>query len=165
LIRLRKLRYDYYSEDVFMAMTAKEHNRLAGIFLLAHGGLHLLALLFIGVIYGGIGSVFLVSAKKDEEQIIGAIFLGFAVLILSIGSIFAGIQLIAGWKMLKEKPNARTWGIVANIMVVVSFPLGTAVGIHGLWFLFGDLGKTFYLQNDANRNFLQPPPPPNSWQQ
>ena len=145
-------------------MKAKEHNKLAGIFLLVHGGLNLFILLLVGLMYGGIG-FFLVNSRKEDEQIGGAIFLGLALLVLFIGSIFAGIQLIAGWKMLKEKSNARTWGIVANVIAVLSFPIGTAVGIHGLWFLFNDLGKTFYLQNDANRNFLQPPPSPNSWQQ
>jgi hypothetical protein len=148
-----------------MAMTAKEHNKLAGIFLLVHGGIHIFFLLLAGLIYGGFGTALIVNSRKEEEQFVGAVFVVVAIVVLFIGSIFAAIQLIAGWKMLKERPNARTWGIVANIIAVLSIPIGTAVGIHGLWFLFGDMGKTFYLQNDANRSFLQPPPPPNSWQQ
>jgi hypothetical protein len=146
-----------------MAMTAKEHNRLAGIFLLVHGGLQMLAILFLGLIYGGLGIALILNSRKEEEQLVGVAFIAIAVFALFIGLIFAGIQVIAGWKILKERSNARNWGIVANIIAVLSFPLGTAVGIHGLWFLFGEQGKSFYLQNDMNRSFLQPPP--NSWQQ
>jgi hypothetical protein len=146
-----------------MAMTAKEHNRLAGIFLLVHGAIQICGLLLVGLIYGGLGAAVMINSQKEDEQIFGAFLLGVVVIVLIIGFIFAAIQMVSGWKMLKEKSNARTWGIVANIIAVLSFPLGTAVGIHGLWFLFGEQGKSFYLQNDMNRSFLQPPP--NSWQQ
>jgi hypothetical protein len=37
---------------------------------------------------------------------------------------------------------------------------GTAVGVYGLWFVFGDQGKAFFDGPD----FIPPPaPPPNNW--
>jgi len=76
--------------------------------------------------------------------------------------VFAGVTLMAGWKMLKEKTVGRTWGIAASIISLLSFPLGTALGIYGLWFLFGEGGKNFYRGGNSINNF--PPPPPNHWQ-
>jgi hypothetical protein len=146
-------------------MTAKEHNKLIGIFLMAHGGLQALVMIFIGLIYGGMGTMFLVAGKKDEK-FIGLIFL---VMILVIGFVFLLFiipQLLGGWKVLKEKPGARTWGIVGSILSLLSFPLGTAVGVYGLWFLFGEEGKRFYMGGGSPGSMSPPqPPPPQSWQQ
>lgn len=146
-------------------MTAKEHNRLVGIFLMAHGGLQALIMVFMCIIYGVLGSAMLIGGKKGEEQMVGAIFIGVIALIFVITLMFVLPQIIGGYKLWKEKANARTWGIVASIISCLSFPLGTAAGVYGLWFLFGDQGKQFYL-GGMNQVMFQPPQPPqpNSWQ-
>ena len=145
-------------------MTAKEHNKLVGIFLLVHGGLSTLMMVFVVVIYGILGAGLAATANKQQDQMLGGIFvvMMFVVAIFSIILIIP--QLIGGWKLLKEKGNARTWGIIGSILSLLSFPLGTAVGVYGLWFLFGEEGKRFYLggNNYAPNSF--PPPPPQNWQ-
>lgn len=143
-------------------MTGKDHNKLLSIFLLIHGGLQAFGGIFIVLIYGGIGVSFLSMARKNEEQAMGGIFLVLAIIIAPIVLIMAGVVLMAGWKMLKEKMNARTWGIVASIISLLNFPLGTALGVYGLWFLFGEQGKQFYSGGNSANNY--PPPPPNNWQ-
>jgi len=125
-------------------MTAKDHNKLLSIFLLVHGGLQLFGGLLFALIYGGIGLSFLSMGRKSEEQTIGGIFLVLSLIITPIIIIIAGIGLMAGWKMLKERFGARTWGIVASSISLLSFPLGTALGVYGLWFLLGEAGKQFY---------------------
>ena len=146
-------------------MTAKEHNRLVGIFLMAHGGLQMVTIVIIALIYGVIGSAMLVGGKKGEEQMVGAIFIGMIALLVIVAALFALPQFIAGYKLWKERANARTWGIVASIISCLSFPLGTAVGVYGLWFLFGDMGKQFYLGGGTqSQNMFQNQPPPSSWQ-
>lgn len=143
-------------------MTAKEHNKLLSIFLLVHGGLQLFGGLMFALLYGGIGIGFLSMARKSDEQTIGGIFLALALIIAPLILIIAGVVLFAGWKLLKEKAGSRTWGIVACCFSLISVPLGTALGIYGLWFLLGDLGKQLY--SDGNRINQFPPPPPNNWQ-
>ena len=143
-------------------MTAKDHNKLLSIFLLVQGGLLLSGGLFFTLIYGGIGLSFLTMARKSEEQTIGGIFLVLALIIAPVILIIAGVMLMAGWKMLKEKTNARTWGIVASCISLLGFPLGTALGIYGLWFLLGEQGKQFYSGGIGTNKY--PPPPPNNWQ-
>lgn len=146
-------------------MTGKEHNRLVGIFLMAHGGLQGVIMLVMCLIYGIIGSAMLVGGRKGEEQMVGAVFIGVIALIAVISLLFIVPQIVGGYKIWKEKPNARTWGIVGSIISVLSFPIGTAVGVYGLWFLFGDEGKNFYL-GGGRPMFQNPPQPPepNSWQ-
>lgn len=144
-------------------MTAKEHNKLLGIFLMAHGALQAVGIGIVALIYGGLGTAMLASARRDEEQIMGGVFLVMLVFLVIFGAIFIIPQLLGGWKIFKETPSARTWGIVASIVALLSFPLGTAAGVYGLWFLFGDEGKRFYL-GGGNRQNMFNQPPPNNWQ-
>jgi hypothetical protein len=145
-------------------MAARDTNKLVGIFLMVHGGLQALLMLFLVLIYGVIGVGLMTSARKQDEQTAGMIML---IMTLVIGFFFLLTiipQLLGGWKMIKEKPNARTWGIIGSIIACLSFPLGTAAGVFGLVFLFGEEGKQFYLGgNSHSQNALQQPPP-NNWQ-
>ncbi len=145
-------------------MAAKDTNKLAGIFLMIHGGIQTLIMGIFVLIYGGIGVGMLTTARKDDEQVAGAFLIGFALIIGFIFLLFIIPQLLGGWKMIKEKPNARTWGIIGSIVACLSFPLGTAAGVFGLVFLFGDEGKQFYLGGNSYSNNAFPPPPPNNWQ-
>jgi hypothetical protein len=143
-------------------MTAKEHNKLLSIFFFVQGGLQLFGGLLVVLIYGVFGIAALSSARREEEQIMGGVFLGLAVVVGAIILLLAAIDFMAGWKMLKEKPGARTWGIIASIISLPGVPLATALGIYGLWFLFGDQGKQFYAAGAGRESFNQPPPP-NQW--
>ena len=147
-------------------MTAREHNKLVGIFLLAHGGLQALVFILMGLIYGGIGSAMLITGRKNEEQVVGIVFIVMIAVLFVIGTCFLLPQIIGGFKLLKEKPGARTWGIIGSVIACLSFPLGTAAGVYGLWFLFGDMGKQMYLGGPSQPAFQPSPqaPPPNSWQ-
>lgn len=146
-------------------MTAKEQNKLAGIFLLAHGAIQAVVMLFIGLIYGGVGAAMFFSARKQEEQFVGLAFIAIILFVAIFSLIFVIPQIIGGWKLLKEKQNARTWGIIGSIVSCMSFPLGTAAGVFGLVFLFGDAGKQFYLGGASQQSFgPSTPPPPSSWQ-
>lgn len=147
-------------------MTAKDHSKLLGIFHLIQGGLQAFAGIVIGLVYGGLGLAMRSSAAlKPEDRFIGTIFVVLAFVIVPIVLLFAAVDLIAGYKMLKEKAGARNWGIAASIISLLSIPLGTALGVYGLWFLFGDAGKQFYLGGAARQqNVFNPPPPPQNWQ-
>ena len=49
-------------------MTAREHNRLVGLFLMAHGGFQAVIMVLMGVIYGVIGSAMLVGGRQGEDR-------------------------------------------------------------------------------------------------
>jgi hypothetical protein len=139
-------------------MTAKEHGRLVGIFLMVHACMQSFGVLIVGLVFG----VLIAASLNDSSNELSAELVGLFIFIL-FSIILILLQLLGGWKLLKDKTNARTWAIVGSIVSLLTFPFGTAAGIYGLWFLFGDVGKNYYLQNDMNRNFIQPPPPPNNW--
>ena len=89
-------------------MTVRDHSRLLAGFFFIKGALIGLSWLFMG---GWMGS---------------GLFL----------LLFAAFFMVTGWKLENQKPDARIMGIVASILALFSFPLGTALGIYGLWFFF-----------------------------
>jgi hypothetical protein len=129
---------------------------------LIHGGLSALMMVFMVVFIGILGAGVAATADSQAEQMTGGIFIVMMLIAVIFSMILIISQLIGGWKLLKEKANARTWGIIGSVLSLLSFPLGTAVGVYGLWFLFGEEGKRFYLggNNYAPNSF----PPPQSWQ-
>ena len=141
-------------------MTAKDHNRLIGLFFLIWGGLQIIGL-GIGILFMlGVGGAVLSGARTNEAAPIAAVF-GISTVIMVFAMIFAIPAIIAGLKMRKENPGAKTWIVIAAILALLNFPLGTALGVYALWFLFGDQGKSFYSGGSAGNSFNQPPP--NSW--
>lgn len=145
-------------------MTAKEHNRLLSIFFFVQGGLQVLGGILVGLIYGGLGAFMLSSSRRDEDQMMGGIFVAMAVVVGLMVFAFAVLDLFTGWKLHKEQPIGRVLGIVASCIALLGFPLGTALGIYGLWFFLGDKGKEFYGGRGPGGYSHSPPPPPNSWQ-
>lgn len=132
---------------------------MLGIFFFIQAGLQVFGGLIAVLMYGGMGIFAITSSRRGDDQVFGAIMLGIAVFAVFFVAIIAGIDAMAGWRLTKGKSGARTWGIVASIISLLGFPLGTALGIYGLWFLFGNEGRDLDLQASAT-----PPPPPNSWQ-
>jgi len=142
-------------------MTGKEHNKLVSIFLLVHAGLQIFGVIIATLIYGGLGTAMLVNARREEEQMIGGIFIAL-MFVVFVSLIFVVPQIVGGWKLFKEKSSGRIWGIIASFVCLISIPFGTAVGIYGLWFLLGEEGKRFYLWGGNEASNI--PPPPNNWQ-
>lgn len=132
-------------------MTAKEQNKLAGIFLMVHGALQAVVVFIIGLLYGGLGLAMIATSRREDEQFAGMIFIVAMIFVVIFASIFVIPQMVGGWKMLKERPNARTWGIIGSIISCLSFPLVTAAGVFGLVFLFGESGRQFYLGGQIAR--------------
>jgi len=146
-------------------VTAKEHNNMLGIFFLVYEGIQILGLVIVAlVMFGMMGFMF--SVGPDDAMLP----MGFVTLVLILTLIFSTALmvpvLIAGLKLRRERPDARTWGIIASVIALLNFPLGTALGVYGLWFLAGDVGKDFYLTGGSGNYSYNPPkpPPPSSWQ-
>lgn len=54
-------------------------------------------------------------------------------------AIYAIFFIITGWKIHNDTPGAKVFGIIAGILSIPSFPIGTIIGIYCLWyFILGD---------------------------
>jgi amino acid transporter len=50
--------------------------------------------------------------------------------------VVAAFYVFSGWALVNRKDWSRVMIIVASVLVLFSFPLGTALGIYGLWAMF-----------------------------
>jgi hypothetical protein len=55
---------------------------------------------------------------------------------IAFATIFAaGLALVAGYGLLNRRPWGRIVAIIAAVLALIKFPLGTALGIYTLWVL------------------------------
>ena len=83
------------------------------------------------------------DSKQAEIGIVGGVFA--IVFYVVLGLIFVLPTAVASWKLFKHRERARSWGIIAAILVAPIVPLGTIFAIYGLWFFFSTEGQLFYL--------------------
>ena len=154
-------------------MTGKDQARLLGLFFWIFTGFQILIIAFIAIIYFVVfGAIIATVPHKSGEpgpEIILPILLVVMVIVGIMTALFSIPKVVAGFGLRNEKSWARIWAIIASAMAVLSFPLGTALGVWGLIFLLGEDGKRYFESPGYGRlgvgsNSMSPPPPPNSWQ-
>ena len=65
----------------------------------------------------------------------------------SIGAvlfIFAVPGFICGYGLITKKAWSRVFGIILSCLSLLSIPIGTIIGIYGLWILFKDETKDLF---------------------
>lgn len=132
-------------------MKAEQHSKIIGILFLVHGAMWALVIALIAVLHYVIMVIMFFNPPTGVEWdafglVIAFVLPIFLFGILSIASFV--FPLRAGWKMLKMRPSSRVWALVASILSLWQFPVGTIIGIYCLWFLFSEDGKRFYVSNN-----------------
>ena len=122
-------------------MTDTDHYKILAIGFAAFAAILfftflLLALVSVGV-FVALGITFANESGDPNQAGVGILGAIFTVIFYGVLGLFCVLPpALASWKMLKRKPRARFWGIIASIVVLPIVPLGTALGIYGLWFFF-----------------------------
>jgi hypothetical protein len=56
--------------------------------------------------------------------------------LIVVATVFAAaLALLSGYSLLTRRPWGRVLAIIAAILALIKFPLGTALGIYTLWVL------------------------------
>lgn len=113
----------------------EKHLQVLGIIFIISGVLDLIGAGAAFTIF--VGSSFLCGFLEvpADISIIPALI---GLMITSLILVFAVPSIITGWGILQHKPWARTLGLVVSIIHLIEIPIGTAIGIYGLWVLFSD---------------------------
>lgn len=118
---------------------------------------HVKVLAWLYIVFGVLGSLFglglmallgaigVAGAASDPDAwmalpILGltGAALGVFILLLSLPGIIAGIGL------LMFRPWARIVTIVLSALNLMNFPLGTVIGVYGLWVMLSDAGSRLF---------------------
>jgi hypothetical protein len=121
-----------------------EHVRILGILHVVYGILGVLAGIIVLVIFGGLAGLVSVADRSGDALIAVPILggIGAFVFILLLALSLPGI--IAGFGLLKLRPWARMLTIILSALELMSVPVGTALGIYGLWVLLSPGGEKLF---------------------
>ena len=125
----------------------EQHIKILAILFLVLGILGLIGALAMlalgGVAAAGIGS----QVGNDPDAAGGALAAGGCMTVIAV---FIGVlslpSLATGWGLLKHKSWSRVLGIIVSILSLPSVPIGTAIGVYGLWVLFNEESKRILVQ-------------------
>lgn len=111
------------------------HVKVLGVLFIVLSGLGLFAALFLMLALGAAAGI-VGAAVERADAAIALPIIGLAgtalvtfLLVLSLPGLITGIGL------LKFKPWARIAGIVLSALHLIHIPIGTALGVYGLWVL------------------------------
>jgi len=111
------------------------HVKALGILHIVFGALGVIGALVVLLIFGGAAAIVDMNADRHDADIavpiIGTVGGAIAILIfvLSVPGIIVGVGLYG------LQPWSRILGIVLSALDLVHVPIGTAIGIYGLWVL------------------------------
>jgi hypothetical protein len=117
-----------------------KHLIVLGALFLGLGIMGLIGMTVVFVIFS-IGSAALGTAAVQEGDIpafLSALPIGlglFICLMIAVGTV---PSLIAGIGLLQKRRWARVWALVAGILNLPGFPIGTCVGIYAIWVFLQD---------------------------
>jgi len=111
----------------------ENHIKLLAILMIVYGAIGVLAVLVVMLVFGGAGLIS-TGASGDAAP---ALIAGMVGVVISAFVLLTHLPaLIVGFGLLKYRSWARILGIIISILFLLAFPIGTIVGIYGLWVLF-----------------------------
>ena len=117
----------------------RKHIQILAILNIVWGSIGVIGALIILLVFGGIMGILGVSTTHDAGAGMAIPILGLigavVILILVVTSV---PSIIAGIGLLRLYPWARILGIVLSVLHLFNIPIGTALGIYGLWVLLSD---------------------------
>ncbi|HKP46293.1 MAG TPA: hypothetical protein VJT50_06810 [Pyrinomonadaceae bacterium] len=130
-------------------MTARDQNKILAIGFVVFAVIYLFTFVLLLLVTTGtfVALGIAIANESGDSKQAGIGILGAVFTILFYGALILICVLptsLASWKMFKLRRRARFWGIIAAIVVLPIFPLGTLLGGFALWFLFTAEGKSFY---------------------
>lgn len=140
-----------------------ENHKILGVIFLCEFAITILFAIFFLLIFGINFFLVAMNASQTSSDGVLGIFIVYAVIFLLYGVLTAGFG-IAGWKLYKNKPGAKGWGVVASIFsIFFFFPIGFLISIMGFILLFADLGNNTNRNFNNQQNYNYPPQPPQNW--
>jgi hypothetical protein len=111
------------------------HVKVLGVLYLAVSAFFLVGALFLIVAAGSAAGI-VGAAAQPEDAAIAIPIIGIAgtALAMFLG-VFAIPGLVTGYGLLQRKPWARIVGIVLSAVSLINIPIGTVIGVYGLWVL------------------------------
>lgn len=124
------------------------HVKVLGVLNIVCGVAGLLIAALFVLIFGG--SAAAVVADGDADAAIALPIIGLTgMALVSVLVVLSLPILMVGVGLFRLKPWSRIPGIVVSILQLFGFPLGTVLGVYGLWVLFSKDGERLFAPGAA----------------
>jgi len=133
----------------------REHIKILGVLNIVMGGLTALvgvvALLAMGSIAGFVAaSLSSVSHAEFQDTAVSVpVIAGIGVAIAIFFCLLGLPAILGGWGLLRFRPWARLLTIVLSVLHLFHIPLGTALGVYGLWVLLSPESQAIFANRGA----------------
>mgnify|MGYP001109710917 CR=1 FL=1 len=101
-------------------------------------------LIFLGLLalllFGGIAGI----AGLSDDVIVVPVLRGIGGVVFLVMLLLGLPEIIAAWGLLNFRPWARVLTIILSAIHLMNVPLGTALGIYGLWVLLSRDGQQLF---------------------
>ena len=112
------------------------HVKILAGFYIVFGLLGLMAALAILIVFGGMAGAAGFAAGNEPEAWLAVPILSIIGSVLMLIALTLSIPgIIGGWGLLRRKNWARILMIVLSALNLINIPIGTLLGIYGLWVL------------------------------
>lgn len=148
----------------------REHIRILGILNMVVGGLAAVAGAVVLAVMGSIAKLLTVAGGVSDQDAATAapVIAIVGVCVAAFLLVISAPALIGGWGLLNFKPWSRILMIVVSVLHLFHIPIGTALGVYGLWVLFSDEGRRLLetggqMYYPLPSGYPMPTPPPGGY--
>jgi hypothetical protein len=120
----------------------RDHLRVLGILNIVWSSISIAIGLVVLLVFGGLAGFFAATGFGSGDignsggLVVAPFMAVIGVVIVLMICIVSLPALIAGIGLVKFRPWSRVLGIIISVLHLFSVPVGTALGIYGLWVLF-----------------------------
>lgn len=112
-----------------------KHVTALGVLFLVLGVMGVIGMAAVAVIFllGGAVISSVAAHEPDVPGILSLVAVGFGLFICLAIAVSTIPSLVAGFGLLQKRRWSRIWALVAGLLNLPGFPLGTVVGIYAVW--------------------------------
>ena len=136
----------------------EKHVNVLGILFIAYNAVGVATGLLAFFVLFGVGALAGVSATCCDPAVEAfPILITIGFLVLGILVFFSIPGIVAGIGLLKFQSWARILGLVLSVVYLLEVPLGTALGVYGLWVLFNQQTAKLFSATPGSETATPPP--------
>lgn len=127
------------------------HVKVLGILNVVWGAVGLVGALVVLTLLGGVAGLVAVNEQSEDAVVAVSILSMLAVAVPLFIAVLSAPSIIIGVGLLKFVSWARVLGIVLSTLHLLSFPVGTVLGVYGLWVLLSRPTESLFEATPGSR--------------
>ena len=121
-----------------------DHVKILGVLHVVYGMFGILAGIIVLLIFGGLAGLVSVADRSGDSVIAIPILGGIGAFVFLLLLVLSLPGVVAGFGLLGLHPWARMLTIVLSVLELMSVPIGTVLGVYGLWVLLSPGGEQLF---------------------